>query len=52
VAVSRGQDEGVTPKIHVLHAVEDVVPPATLYWFANQTLPTFPLAVGSGLAPE
>jgi len=32
-------------------AVDDVVPPPRLYWFASQTLP-LPVAAGSGLAPE
>jgi hypothetical protein len=41
----------VTPKIQVLQTVEDVVPPARLYWLPNQILP-LPLAAGSGLAPE
>jgi hypothetical protein len=44
-------DMGVTPKSQVRHAVEDVVPPARLYWFASQTFPV-PVAAGSGLAPE
>jgi hypothetical protein len=46
------QPVGVTPKSQVLQAVEDVFPPATLYWFPSQTFPTLPLAAGSGLAPE
>jgi len=44
---------GVTANSHVRQAVDDVVPPATLYWFPSQTWPTLPPpAVGSGLAPE
>src|SRR5206468_1937192 len=30
---------GVTPKIHVRHAVDDGDPFARLYWFASQTAP-------------
>jgi hypothetical protein len=44
-------DVGVTPKSQVRHAADADVPPATLYWFASQTLPV-PVAAGSGLAPE
>jgi hypothetical protein len=47
----RNQPVGVTPKIHVRHDVDDVLP-LRLYWLPSQTLPTVPVAAGSGLAPE
>jgi len=50
--VATAQGVGVTAKTHERQAVDDVVPPARLYWFASQTLPTLPAAEGSGLAPE
>lgn len=42
---------GVTANSQVRQDVDDVVPPARLYWLPNQTRPTLPPA-GSGLAPE
>ena len=46
-------EPGVTAKSHVRHDVDDVVPPARLYWLPSHTLPTLPPpAAGSGLAPE
>ena len=50
-----GDDDapGVTAKSHVRHEVDDVVPPARLYWLPSHTFPTPPPpAAGSGLAPE
>jgi len=44
-------DVGVTANSHVRQAVDDVEPPARLYWLPSQTRPTLPPA-GSGLAPE
>jgi hypothetical protein len=52
--VGVGGDElavGVTANSHVRQDVDDVVPPARLYWLPSQTRPTLPPA-GSGLAPE
>ena len=43
---------GLTAKIQVRQAVDDVEPFATLYWFPSQTVPVVPVAAGSGLAPE
>ena len=44
---------GVTANSHVRQTVEEVLPPATLYWFPSQTRPTVPPpAAGSGLAAE
>jgi len=45
-------DVGVTANSQVRQEVDDVVPPARLYWLPSQTLPTLPPAAGSGLAPE
>lgn len=42
---------GVTANSHVRQDVDEVVPPARLYWLPSQTRPTLPPA-GSGLAPE
>ena len=53
VGVGGGEAEvGVTANSHVRQDVDDVVPPARLYWLPSQTLPTLPPAAGSGLAPE
>jgi hypothetical protein len=53
VGVGGGEVEvGVTANSHVRQEVDDVVPPARLYWLPSQTLPTLPPAAGSGLAPE
>jgi hypothetical protein len=53
VGVGGGEVEvGVTANSHVRQDVDDVVPPARLYWLPSQTLPTLPPAAGSGLAPE
>jgi len=46
------QPAGVTAKIQLRQDVDDVVPPLRSYWFASQTLPTLPVAAGSGVAPE
>jgi hypothetical protein len=53
VGVGGGEVEvGVTANSHVRQDVDDVVPPARLYWLPSQTLPTLPPPAGSGLAPE
>jgi len=44
-------EAGVTANSHVRQDVDEVVPPARLYWLPSQTRPTLPPA-GSGLAPE
>jgi hypothetical protein len=49
---SSDQPVGVTASNHVLQADEEVDPFARLYWFPSQTVPTVPVAAGSGLAPE
>jgi hypothetical protein len=52
VGVGGGEVEvGVTANSHVRQDVDDVVPPATLYWLPSQTRPTLPPA-GPGLAPD
>lgn len=52
-AVGGGEAEpGVTANSQVRQEVDDVVPPARLYWLPSQTFPTLPPAAGSGLAPE
>ena len=51
VGVGGGEVElGVTANSQVRQEVDDVVPPARLYWLPSQTLPTLPPATGSGLA--
>ena len=45
-------EAGVTANSQVRQEVDEVVPPARLYWLPSQTLPTLPPAAGSGLAPE
>lgn len=53
VGVGGGEVEvGVTANSHVRQDVDDVVPPARLYWLPSQTRPTLPPPAGSGLAPE
>src|SRR5438034_625876 len=39
---------GVTANSHVRHDVDEVEPPARLYWLPSHTLPTLPVAAGSG----
>jgi hypothetical protein len=52
-AVGGGEVEpGVTANSQVRQEVDDVVPPARLYWLPSQTFPTLPPAAGSGLAAE
>lgn len=52
-AAGDGAEPGVTAKSHVRHEVDDVVPPARLYWLPSHTFPALPPpAAGSGLAPE